>query len=123
LLFREYLVLGLIFIMSNDEVNRKSAKTKNKKPSMPPTAYVDHDDKFYYIQVELPGVHREDVELTVSDQSFCVRGTREESEFFGCFALAHPANTQEAVAVYDSGLLSIEIPLKAPGKEKKIQIE
>jgi HSP20 family protein len=108
--------------MSVKKINRKGFGEK-RKPSIAPTTDVDHDNKFYYIQVELPGVHKEDVELTVADQSFCVRGTREESEFFGCFALAHPANTEEAVAVYDNGLLSIEIPLKAPGKEKKIQIE
>lgn len=90
---------------------------------MTPTAYMDHDDKFYYIQIELPGVHKENLELTVSDQNFCVRGSREDSEFFGCFRLAHPASTDETVAVFDNGLLSIEIPLKTVGKEKKIQIE
>jgi HSP20 family molecular chaperone IbpA len=34
---------------------------------------MDHDDKNYYIQVELLGVKKEDVELEISDQSFCVR--------------------------------------------------
>jgi HSP20 family molecular chaperone IbpA len=42
---------------------------------------MDHDDKNYYIQVELLGVKKEDVELEISDQSFCVREERQILNF------------------------------------------
>jgi len=33
------------------------------KPTLSPIMYMDHDDKNCYIQVELPGVKKEDAEL------------------------------------------------------------
>ena len=42
---------------------KKTSKkqVKNVKPAMAPTMYMDLDEKNYYIQVELPGVKKEDV--------------------------------------------------------------
>jgi HSP20 family protein len=96
---------------------------KEKKPTLTPNAFMDHDKKFYYIQIELPGVKKEDVELSVSDQSFCVRAPREDIEFLGCYMLAHLAETNAAKAKFENGLLSIEIPLKKEQKERKVPIE
>ena len=95
---------------------------KSKKPTATPNAYIDHDEKFYYIQVELPGVKKADVELSVSDQSFCVRAPREDIEYLGCYVLAHIADTENAKAKFENGLLSIEIPLKKLKTEKKVAI-
>ena len=90
---------------------------------MTPTAYMDHDNEFYYIEVELPGVKKTDIELTVSDQSFCIRAPREEIEFLGCYVLAHLADTDAARAKFENGLLAIEIPLKKQKKERKVIID
>jgi HSP20 family protein len=100
-----------------------SKPKREKKPTLTPNAFMDHDKKFYYIQVELPGVKKEDVDLSVSDQSFCVRAPRGDIEFLGCYMLAHPADTDVTKAKFDNGLLSIEIPLKKDQKEQKITIE
>jgi HSP20 family protein len=98
-------------------------KQKKEKPTMTPNAYMDHDKKFYYVEVELPGVKKEDIELSVSDQSFCVRAPREDIEFLGCYVLAHLADTDNTKAKFDNGMLSMEIPLKKQQKEKKVKIE
>jgi HSP20 family protein len=98
-------------------------KQKKEKPTMTPNAYMDHDKKFYYVEVELPGVKKEDIELSVSDQSFCVRAPREDIEFLGCYVLAHLADTDNTKAKFENGLLSMEIPLKKQQKEKKVMIE
>ncbi len=90
---------------------------------MTPNAYIDHDEKNYYIQVELPGVKKTDVELSVTDQSFCVRAPREDIEFLGCYVLAHLSDTDSTKAKFENGLLSLEIPLKKLQKEKKVAIE
>jgi HSP20 family protein len=105
--------------------SKKVAKTpaKKKKPTMAPTTYMDHDEKSYYIQVEMPGVKKEDIELEVSDQSFCVRGTREDIELLACYVLAHPADAEKARAKFDNGLLNMEIPIKKILKGKKVKIE
>jgi HSP20 family protein len=96
---------------------------KKEKPTVTPNAFMDHDKKFYYIEVELPGVKKEDIELSVSDQSFCVRAPREDVEFLGCYMLAHLSNTDATRAKFENGLLSMEIPLKKEQKEKKVTIE
>ena len=98
-------------------------KPRKEKPTMTPNAYMDHDEKFYYIQVELPGVKKSDVVLSVSDQSFCVRAPREDIEFLGCYVLAHLADTDNTKAKFENGLLSMEIALKKPAKEKKVKVE
>ncbi|MCW4046430.1 MAG: Hsp20/alpha crystallin family protein [Candidatus Bathyarchaeota archaeon] len=107
--------------MSSKKVVKPPAK--KQKPTLAPTTYMDHDDKNYYIQVEMPGVKKENVELSVSDQSFCVRGTREDVELLGCFVLAHPADAENAKAKFEDGLLNIEIPIKKILKGKKVKIE
>ena len=51
------------FLKVNLTPDKKTSKkqVKNVKPAMAPTMYMDHDEKNYYIQVELPGVKKEDV--------------------------------------------------------------
>jgi HSP20 family protein len=107
--------------MSEKKASKKTAK--KQKPSMAPTTYIDHDEKYYYVQVELPGVKKEDIEVDVSDQSMCVRGSRADVDLLGCYVLAHAVNGENAKAKFDNGLLNIEIPIKKILKGKKIPIE
>lgn len=106
------------------EKKATSKKTaKRLKPSIAPVMYLDHDNKLYYIQVELPGVKKEDVTLEVSDQSMCVTGSRKDVDFLGCYVLAHPADGANAKAKFEDGLLSVEIPIKKILKGKKVPID
>ncbi len=107
--------------MAKKKVAKKEARPV--KPTLAPIMYMDHDDKNYYIQVELPGVKKEDAELEVSDQSFCVRGERADIELLGCYILMHAVNAEKAKAKFDNGLLNIEIPIKKILKGKKIAIK
>jgi len=103
-----------------------------KKPELPeeetttvvtPEVCIDHNDSSYYIEVELPGVSKEHVDLSVGTQSLCVEAARDDVVYLGCFSLAHPVDETKATGKFDNGLLKIEIPLKAPIKGKKIKIE
>jgi HSP20 family protein len=107
--------------MSTKKVSKKTAR--KTKPTMAPTMYMDHDEKHYYIQVEMPGVKKEDVGLDVSDQSFCVRGVREDVELLGCYILAHAVDGEKAKAKFENGLLNVEIPIKKILKGKRVPIE
>jgi HSP20 family protein len=109
--------------MSEKKASKKPAKAKRLKPSMAPTMYLDHDEKYYYIQFELPGVKKEDVTLEVSDSSMCVTGARLDMDFLGCYVLMHAVNADGAKAKFEDGLLSVEIPIKKILKGKKIPIE
>ncbi|MCW4047849.1 MAG: Hsp20/alpha crystallin family protein [Candidatus Bathyarchaeota archaeon] len=110
--------------MSKKTVSEKSEiEEKELKPVLTPGVCFDHNSEAYHIQIELPGVKKEDVELFVSEQTMCVEGPREDVILFGCFTLAHLVNVDKAKANYGNGLLTVEIPLKTPVKGKKIKIE
>jgi HSP20 family molecular chaperone IbpA len=47
--------------MTEKKVVKKEAKPV--KPTFAPVMYMDHDDKNYYIRVELPGLKKADAEL------------------------------------------------------------
>ena len=106
--------------MAEKKASKKLAK--REKPSMAPTMYLDHDNKYYYIQVELPGVKKEDVTTEVSDSSMCVTGSRLDIDFLGCNVLSHVVNGEGTKAKFEDGLLNIEIPIKKILKGKKIPI-
>ncbi len=88
-----------------------------------PEVCFDHDDKAYFIDVELPGVDKEHIDLSVGPQSLCIEAARDDVNYLGCFTLAHAVDETKAKAKFENGLLKIEIPLKAPIKGKRIPIE
>ncbi len=90
-----------------------------------PDACFDHDETSYFIDVELPGVKKEQIDLSIGPQSLCLEAPRANGElvYLGCFTLAHTVDETKAKATYENGLLRIEVPLKAPIKGKRIQIE
>ena len=109
--------------MSKKKINAKSeVEEKDSKPVLTPEICLDHDSEMYHIQIDLPGVKKEEIELLASEQTLCVEGLREDVILFGCFTLAHPVNPEKAKASYENGLLSVEIPFKARVKGKKIKI-
>ncbi len=92
------------------------------KPLIAPLTYIDHNRERYKIVIELPGVKREDIELEITDTSFCIRAPRNDAELVGCFFLAHPVNTEGADAAFADGHLSITIPFKSPIRGKRIDV-
>lgn len=106
-----------------------NTEEKNQEPDeetenvITPDACFDHDDKTYYIDIEIPGVKKEDIDLSIGPQSLCIEAPREDITYLGCFTLAHTVNENKAQAKYENGLLRVEIPLKAPIAGKRIQIE
>jgi HSP20 family protein len=87
-------------------------------PVITPAACFSHDLEKYYI-----GVDKGHIELTVSEQGVCVAGSREDSEFLGCWYLGHKVIEDKAKAKYTNGMLYVTIPLKEAPKGKKIKIE
>ena len=85
---------------------------------------IDHDLENYYAQIEMPGVKKEDIDLTVTEGSFCVRGKRGDKEVSGCWMLGHPVNADTVKAKYNEGLLDIVMPLKHRMSEgKRVNVE
>jgi HSP20 family molecular chaperone IbpA len=97
--------------------------SKKDRTIITPRTCFNHDLENYYIEVELPGVDKNHVELTVSEQGICVAGSRDDAELLGCWYLVHKVNEKKAKAKYKNGMLYVTIPLQQPPKGKKIKIE
>ncbi len=114
-----------MLITSKNKSIKKKLPTKEEETVevITPEIRIDHNDSGYYIDVELPGVDKEHINLSVGENSICVEAARDDLMYLGCFTLAHPVKEGEAKAKYDNGLLRIEIPLRAPIKGKIVKIE
>jgi HSP20 family molecular chaperone IbpA len=87
----------------------------NSKTKVAPCACFSYDDKDerVKIELELPGVDKKDISLDMRKDSFCVSAPRgEDTEYSGCFMLAHEVVPEKAEAKYESGLLRIFAPIK-----------
>ena len=97
------------------------------------------DEKGYYLEIDLPGVKKENIEISVNDSILTIAGERklekkEEKEnytriesFFGrferSFKLPQDASDQNIEAKYENGVLNLFIPRKTKPEGKKIEIK
>jgi len=91
------------------------------------------------VQVELPGVKREDIQVELTDDRLTLRGKKERSqeaenatyhllernygEFERSFALNVPVDTDKAEASYRDGVLTIRLPKVEPKRAKRIEVK
>jgi len=98
---------------------------KKEKTLIVPTVYAYHDEKDenLIIEVELPGVKKKDVKVSMTDEGFCATGERDDFIYQTCYRFLHEITLDEAKAKFDSGLLAITVPFMKPAKPKEIPIE
>ncbi|QYZ80267.1 Hsp20/alpha crystallin family protein [Methanofollis formosanus] len=81
-------------------------------------AMPDEDHEHLHIEVELPGVAKEDILLSMHDDSFFVRaskeGVRDVGSYASSYATCCPIDYEKAKAKYHNGLLVIDVPYKKP---------
>ena len=107
-----------------------------------PAVDIDEKDGAYLIKAELPGVKKEDVNVTIDNGMLTLKGekrTEKESEegngvkhqrcelFYGQFArsfrLPEEVNADEIDASYDNGILTLTIPKTEKARTKAIEVE
>jgi HSP20 family protein len=102
----------------------------------PLDVYEDKDN--IYVKVELPGMKKEDIDLSLHDGSLSISGERqsegryEDAEmyraerFFGRFqrtvSLPTPVATEKVKAQYKEGILTITLPKTEEAKPKHIDV-
>jgi HSP20 family protein len=87
----------------------------NDRIKVMPCACFSHDDHGgrLRIDMELPGVDKKNISLDMRKDSFCVSAPRgEDTEYSGCFMLAHEVMPEKTEAKYESGLLRIFAPIR-----------
>ena len=94
---------------------QKEDKTMNEekiKTSPDVCSYVNKDDNKLYLEIALPGVKKENINLRLKDDSFYLSAPRDDIEYVTAGAFCCPMNINNALAKYEDGLLKIEVPFK-----------
>jgi HSP20 family protein len=87
-------------------------------------AMPDEEHENLHIEIELPGVDKENIVLSMHEDSFMVRAKRNDIEYVGSFALCCPVDYEAATSHFHNGLLSIDVPYQRPQtRGKRILIE
>lgn len=104
-----------------------------------PAVNVREDEDNFYIEAELPGISREDIELEVEQNSLRIKGERkfekqEEGEnyhfversygsFYRSFTLPGNVDADGIGAEYKDGVLHVTVPKQEEVKPKKVEIK
>lgn len=96
------------------------------------------NDAAYLVELDLPGVAKEDIKIDLEDNRLMVRGERKEEEreegenylrmersygnFYRSFSLPDVAKTKDIKAEFKDGVLKIRIPKSEEKKPKRIKI-
>lgn len=75
---------------------------------------VDEQHTKIFLEVEIPGVKREDIRLTMHEDSFYLTAKREDGylDYATSYALCCPVKAEQAEAKYENGLLKIVVPFR-----------
>ena len=101
-----------------------------------PAADLTQTEDAYTLSVDLPGLSRKDIELTVEDQTLTLSGERRiereglsvdrlervHGRFARRFHLPADADGSTVAAEFENGVLSISIPKVEEAKARKIEI-
>jgi len=95
-----------------------SKKTKKpekvEKLSVPPEMYACLDDagENYLLEVELPGVSKKNIELSMHEDLVHVKADRADVVFLGHLHFPLRVNQKKAEAAFTQGLLTVRVPVK-----------
>lgn len=99
------------------------ADDENQKIPVSPAAFIYHTKDEYIMEIELPGVNKEEIEVKITENTFCVKAPRRNMEYTGCWFLAHEFDSDKCNASYKNGLLTVKVPLTETKEGKEISIE
>lgn len=129
-----------IFKGFDDFFNRKLSDFYEGTSSFSPMVNIDETKEAYHVEAELPGVKKEDVDVSMKDDYLVIKGEknsfnedkkdqyhrveRSHGSFYRTIALPKDIDKEHISAELKDGLLSIEIKkaLNAQKNEKKISI-
>jgi HSP20 family protein len=104
----------------------------------PAVDIAEHEDE-YVVKVELPGVNKEDVKITLESNILTIRGEKKQEKetkkenyqriersygsFQRSFTLPTTVKSEKIDAVYKDGILQIALPKAEEAKPKQIEVK
>ena len=99
----------------------------------------ENADRELVFAVDLPGMKREDIDVTLENKTLTIRGERKKSSelkegqyqrferVYGCFSrafsLPETVDSSKVYAEYKDGVLSLTVPMKNEVKPKRIDVK
>lgn len=117
--------------------SERSTKSSGEQGWRPPADVAETDDAFL-IEVDLPGVEKEDVEITLQDRTLTVEGRRDRAgdapgtfsrmerptgRFGRSFRLGEQTDTDNITARHENGVLVVHVPKSRNQQRTTIAIE
>jgi HSP20 family protein len=112
--------------------------TARFEPKLPAVDVIDRPDHIL-VRAEVPGVKKEDLDVSVSDNLVTIRATtkyeeeKEQGEYYRCemshgeftrsVSLPAAVDSAEARASFKDGILELTLPKTAPSKRRAIKVE
>ena len=123
------------FVGFQPTVNTWNSFYTNSQPSYPPYNVIKEDDDTYLVEIALAGFDKENLDVTVDQDTLIVKGEREKADskyahkgiatrsFTRSFALGEYMEVTDAE--FENGMLSIKIEREIPeeAKPKSIRIK
>jgi HSP20 family protein len=104
----------------------------------PAVDVAEHENEFV-VKVELPGVTKDDVKITMQDNILTVRGEKKQEKetkdssyhrveraygsFQRSFTLPTPVKNDKIEATYQDGILTVNLPKAEEAKRKQIEVK
>ncbi len=85
--------------------------------------YPDEVAETMNIEVELPGMERENIAFNIYENGFYVVAKKKGLKYMASYALASPVEPEGAVAKYANGLLTVNVPYKKALFDKGVKVE
>jgi len=120
--------------------NTIPVQTENAISTFTPSVNTREDEKGYYIEIDLPGVKKEDINIDLNDKILTISGERKFKEevkkehyykietafgkFERSFTIPEDADIENIEAKSENGVLEIFIPkIKKEAPKKRIEIK
>lgn len=119
----------------NSLITKYTHPNLTEKAYQVPRIHLDRDGETYRLQVELPGVRKDQVEVTVEDRLLTVTGRRDrsnarslysertEGDFRRTFSVDPSIDLSTLNAELDQGLLTLTFQKVAALKPRKVEIK
>ncbi len=85
-------------------------------------SYVDDTYENINLEIAIPGVPKENIDLKMREDSFSLRAPKVDVEFVTALTFCCPVDPHNVEAKYENGLLKIKAPFKDI-KEDSVEIE
>jgi HSP20 family protein len=119
-------------------IDRGSEDVTSRGSWMPPVDIYETTDRQIVLKAELPGLKREDIDLTVENSTLTIRGERRRDEGVGddryhrveraygpftrSFTLPNTIDGAKVRAEYRDGVLTVTLPAREETRPRQIQV-